>query len=377
MTRGLAFQKKVPCTILKCRCFSRFSTKSNSASRASTGRMKWPPSLSAFISGTPIVTTKLPRLGAVELDFGTLMMNFGAITSLSGFMMTDVIYLRALSMVGSACGVTYNITRVPKQLNAVTWGLVFIAVNAVQIVRLLLEREDIHFSVEEADLFHKNFKPFGVEPKVFKKLMESLGGWKWCKPGEIIVPDGKPLNSVIILVSGKATAHHVNGKALYSYSSTENGKIVGATGLFDNTILGRAYPNAVIADEPTRILAFNTKELANFFESNNNCVKAAILHMVYIDLIGSLRRHRDVGEQEKGMGMALHHLKISLQQACADGIIHSKERRLIRKLVEKYGIDESQFNALLGSTDIGWTKEEWKDGAKQSILDNEEKNCES
>jgi len=371
-TRGLTFHRKIPHTALRCQRLTRSSTMSNFTSQASTGIIKWPPSFNSFISGTPIVTNKLPGLGVVEVDFGTVMMNFGAITSLSGFMMSDVIYLRALSIVGSSCSLTYNITRVPKQLNAVTWCLVFIAVNVFKIVQVLMEREEIHFSVEEADFFHKNFESFGVEPKVFKNLMESLGSWQMCKPGDIIVPDGKPLDRVIILVNGRGTAHNVNGEALYSYSSTENGKIVGATGLVDRTILGRAYPNTVIAAEPTRILAFDTKKLSKFLESNDNSVKAAFLNMVYIDLIGSLRRNRNVGEQEKGMGMALHDLKTSLQQACADGVIHSTERRLIRKMVEKHGIDESQFNALLGSTEIGWTKEEWKDGAKQSILDHKE-----
>lgn len=44
---------------------------------------------------------------------------------------------------------TYNLTRVPKQLNAVAWGSVFAFVNIVQIVRLLLERSEINFTEEE------------------------------------------------------------------------------------------------------------------------------------------------------------------------------------------------------------------------------------
>jgi hypothetical protein len=47
------------------------------------------------------VTKRLPYFGHISVDFGTVMMNFGAITSLSGFCMTDVLLLRALSIVGS------------------------------------------------------------------------------------------------------------------------------------------------------------------------------------------------------------------------------------------------------------------------------------
>ena len=37
---------------------------------------------------------------------GQVVMNVGAILSLSGFMMTDVLYLRMLSVCGSCCGMT-------------------------------------------------------------------------------------------------------------------------------------------------------------------------------------------------------------------------------------------------------------------------------
>jgi len=61
-----------------------------------------------------------------------------------------------------------------------------------------------------------------------------------------------------------------------------------------------------------------------------------------------------------------------LQQACADGIIHPAERRLIRQFMEKHSMDDSQLYALLESDDVGWTKEEWKDGAKLEVLKEQE-----
>ena len=37
-----------------------------------------------------------------------LLMNLGAVLSLSGFMMSDILLLRLLSMSGSICGMIYN-----------------------------------------------------------------------------------------------------------------------------------------------------------------------------------------------------------------------------------------------------------------------------
>ena len=68
-----------------------------------------------------------------QSDPGKVIMNIGAIASLSGFMMSDIMHLRILSVVGSGCGITYNLTRKPPQINAVLWGLVFASVNIYQL----------------------------------------------------------------------------------------------------------------------------------------------------------------------------------------------------------------------------------------------------
>jgi hypothetical protein len=62
-------------------------------------------------------------------------MNCGAVLSLSAFMMHDVLILRLLSMCGTCCGMAFNFTRQPRQINAVAWGMVFISVNALQVRR--------------------------------------------------------------------------------------------------------------------------------------------------------------------------------------------------------------------------------------------------
>ena len=144
---------------MPCQRRSALSTSRTSKPRRS--ETCWPSSPRDFVQGTPITTPPLPLVGRCSIDFGTCMLNLGAITSLSGFLMTDVLWLRSLSVVGSFCGITYNLTRVPKQYNAVAWGLVFASVNTVQIIRLLQERREVKFSVEEGQLFYRHFAPFG------------------------------------------------------------------------------------------------------------------------------------------------------------------------------------------------------------------------
>jgi hypothetical protein len=299
------------------------------------------------------------------------MMNFGAITSLTGFAMSDILYLRSLSIVGSLCGIVYNITRVPKQLNAVVWGLVFISVNLTRTIQLLFERREIQFTVEEAGIFYRLFQTHGVEPAVFKRLLEKAE-WKTIETGKSIVPEGKPLHKVHILVEGSAVCYEGNtNKRMYTYSAKDNGCIIGATAVVDPSIIGRVYPNRIVAQGDVRVLSFDTKGLIAFFSNESGAdVYAALLHMMYVDLIGSLRRHRKKDrvlqrrQSKEAMGEALCDLKHMLVKAVAGGSIASQDRRRVREYMENHEISNSQFKALLQSDKVGWTETEWNDGSK-------------
>ena len=304
----------------------------------------------------------------LSVDVGTLMLNFGAITSLSGFMMTDILYLRCLSIVGSFCGITYNMTRKPRQINAVMWGLVFMAVNMTMIIKLLIERREIHFTVDEAALYHKLFEEFGVSPRLFKNLM-SKATWANVGEGELLIEAGKPLEDVILLATGSATAYDANEKALYCYSAADHGCIIGATAIVDPKKLGKPYPNNVIANtDKVKAVRWRTAYLREIIEKDH-LIEAALMHTIYVDLIGALRRDRkEVGDgnggYEKGLGLALHDLRIILDAACIDGEVSPQEKRMVRNFMQEHKITKGQFSALLKT--MGWTLDDWHDGARHA-----------
>ena len=150
---------------------------------------------------------------------------------------------------------------------------------------------------------------------------------------------------------------------------------IGATAIVDPSIIGRYYPNRIVAEGKVRLLSFPTKELREFFSnpaSNGALVEAALLHMIYADLIRSLRRHRKGGRKLQSkvtvlevMSDDLSDLKEMLRNACSATTIAPHERRRIREHMEKHGLDSSQLKALLKSEKIGWTEAEWKDGVKR------------
>lgn len=224
-------------------------------------------------------------------------MNVGAVTSLSGFMMSDVMYLRTLSIFGSVCGMTYNLTRAPRQWNGAAWGLLFVSTNLVMIYRLQQQRQQT-FTVNEMDMFKIDFEPHGVSPETFSRLLQ-ISTWKNLESGEIVVPAGKPLNNVVYLHKGYAEAHggthgdpqdSVQGDLLYTFQgasedcSRTKGCIIGGTALFDDTVTKGNYPLNVKASASSEAVVWNTKALLQLM-SEEKALLFAITRMLYVDLI--------------------------------------------------------------------------------------------
>jgi hypothetical protein len=220
----------------------------------------------------------------------------------------------------------------------------------------LKERALVKFSVEEGELYYRLFAPFGVEPHLFYRLLK-LAEWRTYEKGQVIVESDKPLKHVHLLVHGMASAWTENDEILYTYSATDNGCIIGATAVVDPTVLGRSYPNKILACEKVRAVSFDARGLRKFLKENDSSAEAAVLHLMYVDLLGALRRDRKLGE-------ALQELKSLLQKYSESGVVDPKGRRTVREFLEDHKITDMQFKGILQS--VGWTVQEWKDGAKHS-----------
>ena len=103
-------------------------------------------------------------------DIGEYIYNLGAFTSLSSFMVTDMLALRGLQIAGGCMSLFYHSTRSPPAMSPIAWCLLFMGVNAVNLGRLLLEEATVSFTEEELDVFEAAFHPFGVTPRQMRVL---------------------------------------------------------------------------------------------------------------------------------------------------------------------------------------------------------------
>lgn len=245
---------------------------------------------------------------------GGYFLNAGAILGLAGFMMTDVLLLRSLSICSSMCGIAFNVTRSPKQWNAVAWGVVFASTNTVMIIKLLRERAELKFTPDEIKLFHRHFEPFGVSLVTFNKLMR-IAEWHDEPEDSCLVPSGEQLRKVLIVHTGSAVARDASGKVKYTYEGEGHGGVIGGTALADPQVQFKAggYPHDIISKEPIKwvewpyvaratppdatISALTSHMLRSLAELKkltdaDKSVESALMASLFVDLIHGLRRAR-------------------------------------------------------------------------------------
>ncbi len=213
------------------------------------------------------------------------------------------------------------------------------------IVQLLRERnaEAPQFSLHELELFQRHFRDYGVSLKSFQKIV-SVARWESVHEGDTIVRAGVPLDRVLIVHDGNASAYKegLEGELrwrekLYEYEGRgRNGCIIGGTALVDPRTTRHPYPQIVLAtggadeikggdsealvgresvagaragENPaarkyTVVVSWDREELKSLMEADKT-LEAAFVHTLYIDLISGLRRQRTANKTQPGLSGAV------------------------------------------------------------------------
>lgn len=69
-----------------------------------------------------------------------ILINVANVLFILGYFTTDMLRLRLLSVVATACVVAYFYSQPEPLMNVVLWNLVFLALNLVQLAKLLRSR---------------------------------------------------------------------------------------------------------------------------------------------------------------------------------------------------------------------------------------------
>jgi hypothetical protein len=175
-----------------------------------------------------------------------VLVNAGNLMYLFSYSVRDILWLRVLTVIGGLCLLPYYYLQPEPLMAPIYWNLVFVAINVYWITRLLLERRPVQLDPDEQRLYRLAFRT--LTPREALNLFK-LGTWRSPASGERLVKHGEAVDSLSILLSGRATVE-ANGRVV---ADIGEGQFVGGIASFTEKKLA---PIDITTTEPTRLMTW-------------------------------------------------------------------------------------------------------------------------
>lgn len=205
------------------------------------------------------------RVLSAELSPPRVFVHMSAIAGLSGCLSTNILVLRSLSVLSSACALCFNLWN--RLLSAALWNLTFMSINLSRIGQLLLAAAPgLHLSPEQQQLFELAFARYGVKLSTFMRLLEDADAeWLEFTPNEWIVRAGDPMPSLWYLVHGEVESRsHVDGPPGTTFRPGKGGwlgELWDPNEAADYWEKPHTWLTGFRAKDHSRVVAFNRKKL--------------------------------------------------------------------------------------------------------------------
>ena len=176
---------------------------------------------------------------------------------LFSYIMRDILWLRVLTVVAASFLLPYFYFRPDPLLTAIYWNRVFMALNVFWICRLLLERRPVKLSDDERRLCQITFR--NLTPREMRKILKLA---RWCNavPGECFVSKDEPLESLVLIFSGKANVE-IDEQQVGELNA---GQFIGEMSYFTDDV---AEAN-VVATQETQYISWPKAKLREFLDVN-------------------------------------------------------------------------------------------------------------
>lgn len=196
---------------------------------------------------------------------------------LLSFLVRDILWLRLLNVLAGVAFIVYFATGTPPAWAPVGWNTLFLAINFVQIWRLLLERRPVRLTAEELALYQLAFR--GITQQEFARLL-AIGRWEEAEAGDRLVEQGVDLDRLLVIHTGAADVVAGGDRV----AQLRPGQLVGEMAFLTSTKTSAA----VVATAPTRFLALPTSPLRALFKAHPE-LRAGMQMLIGSDLVAKLR----------------------------------------------------------------------------------------
>jgi len=187
----------------------QIETPQNSGTHHSTKNKPLPDVQQVIKSTTKTNKAKAKQISKdlwtwIKDNAGTIILNAGSICTLTAFTRSDILELRVLLMTRSLSSIIYFLSLPkPEVYFPAMWSSIFALKNAYKVFFILQEKNGRpkNLTVDQKEDYEKYFMPHGVTPKQFEMLL-GIANVVHVKKGEILVENGKNLDSVYLVKSG-------------------------------------------------------------------------------------------------------------------------------------------------------------------------------
>jgi hypothetical protein len=194
---------------------------------------------------------------------------------LLSYLVRDILWLRLLTVIGGLLLIVYFSS--PLVIEPIAWNCVFLALNLVQIWRLLLERRPVKLTDEELALYQLAFRALTV--RQFVKVART-GSWKDLEAGEQLVAQGERLARVMVVLKGRLAVER-DARRLTELGP---GRLVGEM----SYLTGAPTSARVVAEEPSRVIILE-KQAIEGLSTTDPDLRAALQLVIGTDLVAKLR----------------------------------------------------------------------------------------
>jgi len=197
---------------------------------------------------------------------------------LVAYSVRDILWLRLFAVVASLIAIPYFVLQPTPLWAPLGWSVVFAAINLFQSWRLFVERRPVKLAPEEETVRRLVFQD--LPPRKVLQIL-SIGSWATAERGERLIKRGKPVEAILLIVSGKVRITR-EARVL---GELVTGNLVGSALLLTGA---PADVDAVVV-EPVRAVRWEVRTLERYLAANPETRILMQQHLAH-DLAGKLER---------------------------------------------------------------------------------------
>jgi hypothetical protein len=214
-------------------------------------------------------------MGSFNIDY---FIHAANILLLAAYSIRDILWLRVFAVASSLAALPYFLLQPNPLWAPFAWSLLFISINLFQSWRLFLERRPVKLTNEEEEVRRLAFRDLPAR-KVLQII--SIGSWITPEPGVRLIEQGKPVESISLLIRGKVQVK----KASEILGELGAGEIVGSALLLS----GAAADVEAVTMDSTRALRWEARTLERYLSAHPDSRDAFQQHLSR-DLAGKVQR---------------------------------------------------------------------------------------